>query len=340
MRIALLPLVCACLSAAILAQEPQKKARAPRRPIIVTATRLSQDPFDVPFATAQIDQQKIRRRAYRTMPQTLRDVPGVMVQETGHGQGSPYIRGFTSFRTLLMIDGIRLNNSVFRPGPNQYWNTVDPLSIDRLEVVKGPSSVLYGSDAIGGTVNVFTKSPDLYAEDRGFARGLGSYLRYSGAEDSIQGRAELSLGYTFEDGERTGVLIGGNIKHYGDLEGGRDVGTQPGTGYDENDFDLKIEHHLDADTYLSFLHQRVSQNDVPRTHKTIDGINWRGLSNGSDLRRDFEQDRYLTYLQFHRQNMDGFLDSLDAGVSFQEQDQVRDRISGTGWNSAVCRVLL
>jgi len=101
-------------------------------------------------------------------------VPGVMVQKTGHGQGSPYIRGFTGFRTLLMIDGIRLNNAVFRDGPNQYWNTVDPFSIERLEVVKGPSSVLYGSDAIGGTVNVITRGPG------GETTALGDRARIGG----------------------------------------------------------------------------------------------------------------------------------------------------------------
>jgi hemoglobin/transferrin/lactoferrin receptor protein len=53
----------------------------------------------------------------------------------------------------LLIDGVRLNNSVFRDGPNQYWTTVDPLGLERAEVVKGPVSVLYGSDAVGGTVN-------------------------------------------------------------------------------------------------------------------------------------------------------------------------------------------
>jgi hemoglobin/transferrin/lactoferrin receptor protein len=79
-----------------------------------------------------------------------------MLQKTSYGQGSPFLRGFTGFRTLLMVDGVRLNNAVFREGPNQYWNTVDPWSVDRYEVVLGPASVLYGSDAVGGAVNALT----------------------------------------------------------------------------------------------------------------------------------------------------------------------------------------
>jgi hemoglobin/transferrin/lactoferrin receptor protein len=91
-------------------------------------------------------------RIARTLPEALEGVTGVAVQKTAHGQGSPFIRGFTGFRTVLLIDGIRLNNGVFRDGPNQYSATVDPFALGRLEVVRGPGAVLYGSDAVGGTV--------------------------------------------------------------------------------------------------------------------------------------------------------------------------------------------
>jgi len=82
----------------------------------------------------------------------------VQVQKTAHGHGSPYVRGFTAFRNLLLIDGIRFNNSIFREGPNQYWATIDTYAIDRLELIYGSGSTLYGSDATGGTLNLFTKS--------------------------------------------------------------------------------------------------------------------------------------------------------------------------------------
>ncbi|MGA1524618.1 MAG: TonB-dependent receptor plug domain-containing protein, partial [Planctomycetota bacterium] len=113
----------------------------------MTASRAPQTEFDAPFATDVLLADDLFQRSYRSVPQALRDVPGVMVQETSVSQGSPYIRGFTGYQNLLLIDGVRLNNSVFRSGPNQYWSTIDPLGIDRLEIVKGPSSVLYGSAA-------------------------------------------------------------------------------------------------------------------------------------------------------------------------------------------------
>lgn len=317
-------------------QEPEGSTEAteqnPRtRPVVVTATRSAEDPFRVPFSTATITREQFRRRSYRTTPQALRDTPGVMVQETAHGHGSPYIRGVTSFRNLFLIDGIRLNNSVFRPGPNQYWNTVDPYSLDRLELVKGPSSVLYGSDAVGGTVNAITKDPYTYGSGTdGVTYGGNSYVRYATAENSLHGRGEISVGYTHEDGSRTGVLFGGTAKNFGDLEGGKAVGTQPATGYEEYAFDLKVEHWFDENTRLVFLHQNLAQDDVPRTHRTVNGITWRGLTSDSDLQRNFDQDRHLSYVQFHKERMGGIIDEVHASVSFHRQEEVRNRVRGSG----------
>ncbi len=302
-----------------------------RERIVITATRTATDPFDLAYAVDSIAAQDILRRAYRTTPQVLRDTPGVMVQETAHGHGSPYIRGFTSFRTLMMVDGVRLNHSAFRPGPNQYWNTVDPLSLERVEVVKGPSSVLYGSDAIGGTVSVWTAGPTFAppATEGLFTAGR-LWTRYASAEDSVQGRGEISVAHDWHDGARTGLLVGGSAKAFGDLEGGRGNGTQPETGYDETDLDIKLEHWFDEDARLVVYHQRVAQNDVPRTHRTIHAIPWRGLSQGSDLRRNFDQRRELSYVQYHHDGGGGAIDTLRANLSWHRHREVRDRIRGNG----------
>ena len=153
------------------------------------------------------------RRQIRTIPDAMREMPSVMVQKTGHGQGSPYIRGFTGLRTLFLIDGIRLNNSTFREGPNQYWNTVDPFSVHRLELVKGPSSVLYGSDAIGGTVNAISRNLDDFEPASGFSSRIA--LRGSTAENSYVVRPEV--GYA---GSSVDLYGGISAKAFGDLEAG------------------------------------------------------------------------------------------------------------------------
>lgn len=286
-------------------------------PVLVTATRSPAAAFDTPYAAESIAEGTIRKRAYRTTPQVLRDLPGVMVQETAVGHGSPYIRGFTSFRNLFLIDGIRLNNSVFREGPNQYWNTVDPYSIGRIEVVKGPASVLYGSDAIGGTVQAFSKAAPTFAGRSGHL-----YLRGASAEESFLGRGELGLGA----GDKTGFLGGLTGKHFGDLRAGSPTGTQPETGYDEWAGDLKLEHFLGEKTRLVLAAQHVQHNNVPRTHKTIFAKSFRGTDVGSELQRDLDQERWLVYAQLHKENIGSAVDVVRASLSWHSQSEVRDRI--------------
>ncbi len=295
--------------------------------LVVTPSRREQAMLDVPYSVDFVSEQRLEQA--RSLPQALRDVPGVMVQETGPAQGSPYIRGFTGFRTLTLIDGIRLNNSVFRDGPNQYAGTIDPFSLSGIEVVKGPSSVLYGTDAIGGTVNAITRGSSITPGPVFSAAGQ-TFLRYSSAEDSVQARGEFSLHLPGADRSRTGILIGGTARSFGDLKGGGGVGDQAGTGYRETAFDIKAEHWLDDDRRLVFLHQRVAQSDVPRTHRTTNGVTWRGLQNGSDQRRDFDQDRQLTYLQYHSNRVGNGIDNWRTSLSWHRQEENRERIRGNG----------
>ncbi|MFM1871626.1 MAG: hypothetical protein RL398_1048, partial [Planctomycetota bacterium] len=297
--------------------------------VVVTASRTEQDPFDAPRSVDVLTRQDLDRLSPRSLPQALREIPGVLVQETAPGQGSPFIRGFTGYSNLLLIDGIRLNNSTFRSGPNQYWSTIDPLSLERIEVLRGPNSTLYGSDAVGGTVQVITKSPTAYGE-RGWDAGGSLYGRYASAENSVTGRLELEVGQGYADGGRTGFLVGGSARNLGDLEGGDATGIQRETGYGETAADFKVEHWFDESSRLVLLHQRMSQDAVPRTHSTIFGTSYAGSSVGTDLQRDNFQDRYLTYLQYHRTDMGGPIDAMHFSVSFHEQSQTEDRITGSG----------
>ncbi len=86
----------------------------------------------------------------------------VFVQKSQAGGGSPVVRGFEASRVLLMVDGVRMNSAIFRAGHLQNIITVDNMILDRVEINYGPSSTLYGSDALGGVVNLFTKQPQLY----------------------------------------------------------------------------------------------------------------------------------------------------------------------------------
>jgi hemoglobin/transferrin/lactoferrin receptor protein len=289
--------------------------------MVVTATRDERLTHDTPYATSVLASDVLRiEKAARTLPEALKYEPGTLVQKTAHGQGSPYIRGFTSQRTLLMIDGVRLNNSVFREGPNQYWNTIDTLGLHQLELVRGPFSALYGSDAIGGAVNAITRGARDIRPGHDWDRRL--YYRYGSAEQAHVARAEsigrltdaltLTLGYTWKD--------------FGDVKGGRQVGAQPKTGYGERDWDAKMEYFLSDNSYLVLAHQRVDIDNAWRTHQTIYGIDWQGLSVGSDLRRVLDQERDLTYLQYHHYDGSGIAEEIHAGFSHHLQAEQRDRL--------------
>ncbi|MBE7499496.1 MAG: TonB-dependent receptor [Verrucomicrobiales bacterium] len=288
--------------------------------MVVTATRTEEDPFTLPYSVSAVTPAEFERKMPRTTPEALRELPSIMLQKTAHGQGSPYLRGFTGFRTLMLVDGIRLNNSTFRDGPNQYWNTVDALSLDRLEVVRGPGSVLYGSDAIGGTVNALSKGRRGY--ESGFDANGSAFYRYSSAEQSHMGRPEFSGQYD----HKVGFHVGASLKDFGDLRGGEEVGKQPETGYSEWDLDAKVEYFVAPNSRLVYGHQTVRLNDAWRTHSTIYGVLWSGTTRGSDRERFFDQARDLDYLQYHAEKLEGFADELHVSVSRHYQGESEDRI--------------
>ncbi|MFP6886618.1 MAG: TonB-dependent receptor, partial [Opitutales bacterium] len=307
------------LAEAQLETEPKEVAEL--KPWTVTATRNEGLQHKTPNAVQAINETQLSRLAFRTLPQVFQAVPGAMVQETSPGQGSPYVRGFTGFRNLMLVDGVRLNNSVFRSGPNQYWNTIDVLAIDRIEVVKGPKSALYGSDAVGGTVQAFTRNP--FAA----AREGGHFLsRFSSARRSAVGRLETAHVL----GANSALTAGLSGKQFGDLEGGRYIGRQTGVGYDEYDGDFKFAQRLGDDSTLTFLHQRVRQNNVPRTHKTIHAKSWKGTGTGSALKRELDQERNLSYLRLDAEDWGKLADEARVILSWHEQDEVRDNINSSG----------
>lgn len=103
--------------------------------------------------------QNIQKLNPQTAADVLADIPGVKVQKSQFGGGSPVIRGMEANRVLLVIDGVRMNNAIYRKGHLQNSITVSPSQLDRVEVIFGPSSVVYGSDALGGVIHYSTKTP-------------------------------------------------------------------------------------------------------------------------------------------------------------------------------------
>lgn len=283
--------------------------------LVVTPMARPASILDVPFTVDRISEQRLRQQ--RTLPEALRDIPGVLTQATGTAQGSPFIRGFTGFRTLLLVDGIRVNNSVFRDGPNQYAGTIDPLNLSGIEVVKGPSSVLHGSDAIGGTIQALTKDPTIW--DRPIGGEL--FVRVAGAANYVVSRLELGGAI----GKDTAWRLGGTLKDFGDIEAGGSSGDLPNTGYDEWDGDFKVQHRFDETSTLTFSTSRVDIDDAPRTHSTIFAVPFAGSTVGSDLRRDLDQTRTLTYLRLDTAAAAHGDWETQSTLSYHRQEELQQR---------------
>lgn len=288
-------------------------------PVVVTASRVSEPVNKLAASAAQITSDELFENQARTLPEALDRTPGVMVQKTSYGQGSPYIRGFTGFRTLMLVDGIRLNSPVFREGANQYWNTVDSFSLDSMELLKGPGSVLYGSDAVGGTLQAFTRLPEYAPAGEGDVWGGRLAARVASAERSVMGRAEGEYG-----SQQWAGLFGVTYKDVGDLQGGKHVGRQEKTGYHEMDYDAKVRVALKGDRELVFAYMTVDQDDIWRTHRTPYGISWHGTTVGTEPVHTFDQDHSITYLRYIDREAVWLYDELQTTVYFQRQEETKD----------------
>jgi len=227
--------------------------------LVVTAQRAAVPRFNTPEAIELQAAKIIRSRQFRTAPEALAAIPGIFVQKTNHGGGSPFIRGLTGNQTLLLIDGIRLSNATFRFGPNQYFNTIDLFSLEKIEALHGSGSVQYGSDALGGTVQAFSKDLD-FSEKSDF----GGAVLLRGASQGMEQTARVELQHS----TRSTAFAGGfTWRNFGDLVGGDTTGRQAPSGYRELNFDLKGKIALSRRATLTLVHQNVRQNEVPVFHK-------------------------------------------------------------------------
>lgn len=233
--------------------------------LVVTASREPASTWEAPRAVSLVDRRDLDAEWPRTTPEALMDVPGLYVQKTNHGGGSPILRGLMGNQVLVLVDGIRLNNSTYRYGPNQYLATVDPGSIERVEVLRGSGSVLFGSDAMGGVVHVLTRDPREVAPGvsaEGRARLVSAGMERSARVDLAGGHGPLRF-------------VGGvAARDYGDLRAGGSLGVESPSAYTELNGEGRLSVQLGSSATLLAAYQHVRQDDVPR----FDQVRQRGFA--------------------------------------------------------------
>jgi len=281
----------------------------------------------VPSHTTVTRAEDIRARVQQILPQGLSEEPGIVVQQTTTAQGAPLIRGLIGQQNVTVIDGVRLNTSAWRSGPSQYTAWYNANLVDRLEVMRGPGSVLYGSDAMGGTVYVRTIQPGF--STGGVTVGGTADLHVSSADSGRSADALVSV-----SGPRAGLLAGGGYAKFDDTRPGKGIdshaavtrylglpstvlgrSTMPGTGYEQRFGHAAAAFGVGTLTRVDASYHYDEQIGASR-YDRIEGGEGLFRSGFSPQRLDLAQVRM-------ERGRTGFLDSISAAFSVNRQDDGR-----------------
>lgn len=256
--------------------------------------------------TTVLDADEMAKRHRITLGNVLEGAPGVLVQQTTTAQASPFLRGLTGYQVLNLMDGLRFNNSTFRSGPNQYLAFVEPSQAQRVESLLGPTGVQYGSDSLGGTIQV-SSEPARFS-DGGWQRHGNFTL--GGATADLSGFAS---GRFSVSNEKVFWLLGGSGRKHNDLRagGGEDsrnvfyrffgmnrdavrdlVGSrQQDTGFTQYGLETKLAMRPGQNQILTFNYQRGEQGNV-RGYKDLLGGLGRLISDFAPQTLDWFYSRY------------------------------------------------
>jgi len=184
--------------------------------VVVSANKIPELRRNIAQQVQIVTPEVIRNLNAQTSGDLIQNTGLVAMQRSQQGGGSPMLRGFEASRVLLMIDGIRMNNLIYRAGHLQNIITVDNNMLDRAEVLFGPSSTVYGSDALGGVVHFYTRNPQLSSE--GFKASGNAFLRHGTANQENTGHVDLNLG-----GEKFASLTSFTYSYFDHLTMGKET---------------------------------------------------------------------------------------------------------------------
>lgn len=258
--------------------------------IVLSASKGKESRRRIAEQIAIISKEEIKRLAPQTTADLLANLPGIKVQKTQFGGGSPVLRGMEANRVLLVVDGVRMNNAIYRTGHLQNSITISPNIIDRTEVIFGPSSVIYGSDALGGVIHYYTKTPKISNIEE---VNSSFYSRYSSVnnEFTTEGNIELRnkkwASYTSISHSKFGDLKMGENRTHGFEDWGKiseysnnstsfynpnsvsnsDYNIQKNSGYNQTDILQKIAIPLSQKSDLMFNVQFSTSSNINRVDK-------------------------------------------------------------------------
>jgi hemoglobin/transferrin/lactoferrin receptor protein len=318
--------------------------------VVVSANKFSERKRNVNQKIDIITARSIAATNAQNTGDLLINTGNVFVQKSQQGGSSPVIRGFEASRVLVVIDGIRMNNAIYRAGHLQNVITVDQNMLERVEVLYGPASTLYGSDALGGVIHLRTKQPALSLKDKLRTAGV-LFGRLSSANNEKTTHFDMSLG-----GKRLAWLQSYTYSYFGDMKMGnsypdkypgfgrrdsfintsggvdvvmlnKDSRVQRHSGYKQWDImqkllfkqSDKISHRLNL--------QYSSSSDVPRYDRLQDK-RYFNAGTGTTLRYAEwfygPQTRWLGSYEFNMSSL-SFFDELRINLNYQNIEESRQQ---------------
>lgn len=205
--------------------------------VVISATRWNQPKREIPARITSISARDVALQNPQTAADLLGNSGEVFIQKSQQGGGSPMIRGFSTNRVLLTVDGIRMNTAIFRSGNLQNVISLDPYAVENTEVFFGPGSVIYGSDAIGGVMNFQTLTPQFALAGKPLMSGKAA-ARYASANGEQTGHFDLNAGW-----KKWAMVTSFSHNDFGDLRmgaNGPDEYLRPVYVQRQNDTDVVI----------------------------------------------------------------------------------------------------
>ncbi|MFN0119190.1 MAG: TonB-dependent receptor, partial [Blastocatellia bacterium] len=301
------------------------RPEAIRGAVTITARRGAVENIEQTPQLVHTVDEDLRDRPLATIGNALERGPGILAQQSAPGQVSPFLRGLTGYQVLNLLDGVRFNNTTFRSGPNQYLAFIDTGLAQRVEAMPGPAGAQYGSDALGGIINVLTTAP-VFPDPA----GMHGEINLLAAMADAAGAGSLGITH---GGPRHALLLGGSWNRRNDLRAGQGLDSHhvlrrffglsgdqvraltgarlQDTGFFSSGLQARFATRF-ADTQSLTLRYQAGVISGVRGYKDL----WGGLGR---LRSDFTpQELHFAYARYERPRL-GWLDRVTGTFSINAQ---------------------
>ncbi len=313
---------------------------------IISANKTTESRRNVAQQVQTLDNKQIANAQAQTSADLLANTMGIFVQKSQMGGGSPVLRGFEANKIVMVVDGVRMNNIMYRGGHLQNVITVDNAMLDRVEVLYGPSSTVYGSDALGGVIHFYTKQPAFSKDSNKTNLGANAYVRYGSINNEMTGHADFNIG-----GRRFASLTSFTYSSFGDLVGGKsqnpfydssygerpyyvdqmngkdslvansDKYKQVQSAYSQYDIMQKFSFMQNEHVMHSLNLQYSTSTDIPRYDRLTDPAATGGLRYGQWYYGP--QQRAMVSYNVNTNNDASFFQKQHVGIAYQDIEESR-----------------